>query len=490
MKKAPLLLSMTLAALLASSSALWAAGPTPVWEFKFNDVASGVYANNTGSDPNAANARMTMMNLWNTPANHRVAGGPSGLASDMCFSSVPSGSTIAYAYVPGTQIGGIAGYTQITLSGWYKATQPVPITPRYARIFLIGNRNEPNWDQGMVIDFNSQDKGYNQIGMEVNDYYNQEYYGGGDAYAGPVTNDTGVWRFWAVTYDGVSDNLNTKIYMGTQAGAVTLIGQGNQSHIPIPYLQPCPTNNPTGMIYNTGPGADFVLSANSEVNYTDGFTGYQDNIRVWNSLLSLSQIESVRNGDLSHLLGNPAGGNTINCGKGHPTTANPSGSLTLTGAATLSNDGFTGSTIAVSAVNITGANASKFHVSGTIPATLTGGGAGKSYNILFDGGTPGIYSTAVSFVTDQGNVGYTLNARVLYQGDADENGTVAFADYQALEAGFGTGTTWAQGNFDGVGVTSFADYQLLEANFGKVITPEPATLCLLVLGGLGLIRRR
>jgi hypothetical protein len=70
------------------------------------------------------------------------------------------------------------------------------------------------------------------------------------------------------------------------------------------------------------------------------------------------------------------------------------------------------------------------------------------------------------------------------------NGIVDFADYQALEAGFGNpGSTWATGDFNGDGQVTFADYQILESHFGHV-TPEPASLSLLVLGGLALIRRR
>ena len=62
-------------------------------------------------------------------------------------------------------------------------------------------------------------------------------------------------------------------------------------------------------------------------------------------------------------------------------------------------------------------------------------------------------------------------------------------DYIFLELGFGASGTWANGDFNGDGLVTFKDYVILEANFGKSSVPELATMGLLVLGGLALIRR-
>jgi len=79
---------------------------------------------------------------------------------------------------------------------------------------------------------------------------------------------------------------------------------------------------------------------------------------------------------------------------------------------------------------------------------------------------------------------------IIRQYDANRDGVVNFADYQILVSHFGaTQTTWGMGDFNGDQSVSFNDYQILATHFGQHV-PEPATLSLLVLGGLALIRRR
>ena len=78
----------------------------------------------------------------------------------------------------------------------------------------------------------------------------------------------------------------------------------------------------------------------------------------------------------------------------------------------------------------------------------------------------------------------------LIPGDADGDGTVAFADFLILSANFGmtpnTDPTFAGGDFDCDGTVQFADFLTLSANFGQSVAaaavPEPTSFSLVLLG--------
>jgi hypothetical protein len=57
-----------------------------------------------------------------------------------------------------------------------------------------------------------------------------------------------------------------------------------------------------------------------------------------------------------------------------------------------------------------------------------------------------------------------------FEGDADDDGSVTFADFIALANNFGmTGTGWDGGDFNGDGLTNFTDFVALANNFGQTV---------------------
>ncbi len=83
---------------------------------------------------------------------------------------------------------------------------------------------------------------------------------------------------------------------------------------------------------------------------------------------------------------------------------------------------------------------------------------------------------------------------VYIPGDANHDGVVSAGDYASVQANFGNVGVGILGDANGDGVVSAGDYASVQANFGNTsgsaITPEPATVSLLVLGGTMLFRRK
>ncbi len=87
------------------------------------------------------------------------------------------------------------------------------------------------------------------------------------------------------------------------------------------------------------------------------------------------------------------------------------------------------------------------------------------------------------------------------EGDTDGDGDVDDDDLTTFQAQFGLKTPGNSADFDGDDDVDLDDFVILRANFGTGVgpapsspdfssTPEPATMSLLALGGLLVVRRR
>ncbi|MEE9211461.1 MAG: dockerin type I domain-containing protein, partial [Phycisphaeraceae bacterium] len=86
----------------------------------------------------------------------------------------------------------------------------------------------------------------------------------------------------------------------------------------------------------------------------------------------------------------------------------------------------------------------------------------------------------------------TLELDAALGGDANLDGMVSIADFAALQNKFNLLGDWGDGDFNASGDVTIADFAILQNNFGMSVAPaavpEPASLTLLGLGGLMLLR--
>jgi hypothetical protein len=130
------------------------------------------------------------------------------------------------------------------------------------------NLNTPNFGDRSIDNF--------RLGLFV---------GGVDSFAFAFsTDDTGAgnsWTFLAVTYDGTTSFDNTRFYVGDEVTVTSELGT--------------PGSLLSGAVASTSGAADFGVGFTDADNTFDfSAVGFQDDVRVYDGALTLSQLEAVR----------------------------------------------------------------------------------------------------------------------------------------------------------------------------------------------------
>jgi autotransporter-associated beta strand protein len=201
-------------------------------------------------------------------------------------------------------------------------------------------------------------------------------------------------------------------------------------------------------------------------------------------------------------------GTTLNLQDGYTNTMSFTSTGVLSGAGLYFDLGTTTADCDIlaltGAATVTGTNTFYFDVLGSSLAT-----GDHAYTLitaasgLLTGGTFAIDTTLPEYTLtlDRQATAVYLNVVLnVVLGDTNGDFVVDAADYIALKTNFGMtqGATLAQGNFDADidGNVDWDDLQILMANFstrtigGAPAIPEPATLGLLAIGALAVLRRR
>ena len=135
-----------------------------------------------------------------------------------------------------------------------------------------------------------------------------------------------------------------------------------------------------------------------------------------------------------------------------------------------------------------------------VVGTISGAGGGTTHSFDNDGNG----YTNVSYITLTNNnwihiaefEAFFFDDSIIL-GDVDGDGDVDLVDYGFLRDNFNLGTTLAEGDVDEDGDVDLDDYAILEVEFEKhnggaslaSSIPEPASLLMLGLGGLALLKR-
>ena len=245
-------------------------GGASLLQFDFN--GSGTTATSTGTG-STDQSNLNFIDNTGAAANLRGAAGSgvSGQASDFAFDNSASNGLFGASRAQQTaDFAAIDGLDSFTLSGFYKI--PAGSTESIGRqAALIENGTISTNDQPGGFRLRGGDAANSStLQLTVNRDFTIE--------SSPVFTEVGQYVFFAVTYDGTQSTNNVKFYKGTAAANVQLVdtkslaaGVVNDESIPLTLG----TTQTSGLTLNS-------------------FKGLLDDIRIDDSVASLTQLESFR----------------------------------------------------------------------------------------------------------------------------------------------------------------------------------------------------
>jgi hypothetical protein len=265
---APLGITLLLFAFAATGRA-----QTPLVEYLFNETGT------SASSSSGATASLLMGNSADqtTDLHSFDSAGASGTAGDRAFDNTAStgmGKNFAGGYARGSTTLSVSQLSAFTLTGWFKTDTSE----------TLGNISYlmSYYDFGSNTGFSLSSSTNGILTLTVN----------GTAYASSGSANyslSGQWVFFAVTYDQSS----VRFYVGTDNAATLTITADATRTVS------------SGSVVDTS-GKVLTIGNTSAVGSQRPFDGLIDDVRIFDSSLTKSQIETFRTSDLTSSIPEPS----------------------------------------------------------------------------------------------------------------------------------------------------------------------------------------